>query len=149
MPLYSRLLFFTRRFPYGVGECWKRDDLVAMAPYFEEVVVIPEWSDNAIRHDFDLPSNVRIEEPILGYCESLWDATTLITTDWHRTQLAELARQISSGHLRRIGSCLAAIEFQRNFLSECRRRNLFNTKPSETVLYFFWGRRAAEILPIL
>lgn len=148
-----QLLYFTAHFPYGMGERWKVDDLKAMSPYFDKVVIVPFQRVNGEPHTYcDIPHNVEIQRPLLpaagARTRSYWWGLPKALLR-HSLTRSEVLRQIQTGRHAFVASCLQEISTTWQALDEFKRRRLLNDPATDTSLFFFWGVGAANMIPFL
>jgi colanic acid/amylovoran biosynthesis glycosyltransferase len=145
----KRLLFFTASYPYGIGENWKRDELQVLSGYYSSIEIFPfTYAGN--RKPKPLPQNVSAHQPVLERNDGVREHLGLIFTGGRLGYyLKEFFR--SRVYLKRswlVNWLVASIQTE----VLCRSRqfqHILSVEDKSTVLYFYWSREWAYVIPFL
>ena len=145
----KRLLFFTASYPYGIGENWKRDELRVLSAYYNSIEIFPfTYAGNKVPKP--LPQNVSTHEPVLERNERVRAHLGLIFTGGRfGYYLKEFFR--SKVYLKRswmVNWLVASI--QTEILCRSKQfQHILSIEDKNTVLYFYWSREWAYVIPFL
>lgn len=148
----KKVVFFTNSFPFGIKELWKASQIEALAGEFDDVLVAPLHFGRD-RTPAALPDRVRVVGPLLE-------------TEGARFKRSDLLRIVNPRlriHLRALLAGLLASDAPRAALRQwatdalkveriVRDRKIWPALQKEmegAVLYFFWGKGWADVLPFL
>lgn len=146
----SKLVYFTNSFPYGHGENWKYTELLIFAKYFDYIVVVPlSYGGNKTARN--LPNAIKTLTPLFvsdSYKGNSFNAIKLFIRYplYFYRLFQELDKVQNFDHLKSL-----VVEFQkvnRILNSEYFKSHVF-PELDDAILYFFWGKGYADILPFL
>lgn len=139
-----QIVFFTTLFPYGLGEEWKRSEIVALVEGGWNVHVVP-----LVPHDGDpvrLPDDVAVHPPLLAGPVRWPGARIILRTIG--ALLRELPVALRAGpRLPRVRALLRATVDKVRVVGASAGLDI---PPARwRVVYFYWGRGAAESTNLL
>ncbi len=148
----KRLLYFTLSYPYGIGEQWKRHELLVLKNHFNDITVIPfDYGGNPDHPKSFLPgikykdplftkyqdhsllmalAEIFLSKKIFFYLKEL-----ILKKVW--TDRRKLRRWILNAHL-----------LERLRKHPVVKAELINAV-TPTIAYFFWSKKSAEIIPFI
>jgi glycosyltransferase involved in cell wall biosynthesis len=144
------LIYFTNSFPYGYGENWKYIELEKLSKYFDSIYVAPlTYNGNSSARN--VPTKVKVIKPTLK-SDSL--KTTLKDAIWFSLinpkillrVLIELNRIKSIRDIKKL--LVDAMKVGR-ILHSSSYKDFVEPLLDGSLLYFFWGKGYADILPFI
>jgi glycosyltransferase involved in cell wall biosynthesis len=148
-----RLLFFTNSYPYGLGELWKRNELIILASLFKEINVIPfSYGGNKANPKILSIENIKFHNPLFESEEikiKYLDIFKLFLNKYYFIMLKEflqLLRYPSKNNFIRLFSSAKRAQLM---LDNKNLYSTLNSDKSNTILYFYWGQGASEFLPFI
>lgn len=134
-----QIVFFTTLFPYGLGEEWKRSEILALVEGGWEVHVVP-----LVPHDgapVRLPDDVVVHPPLLAV-PVRWPGGRVLLRILGALALELPVAMRASPRLPRVRALLRATLDKVRVVAAAARLDI---PPAEwRVIYFYWGRGAAE-----
>jgi glycosyltransferase involved in cell wall biosynthesis len=147
-----RLIIFTNYYPYGYGDFFVEKELrFHYLNGFNEIVIFPLCSEGDLNFPvIDLP--IRVEKPLLNF--SIWDKWRILLHGFNPfSNNNYIFREFFVNHV------YSNLTWFRNWFSSSllinalfkkRRFNrILDLVDKNTVLYFYWGDKAAQIIPFL
>lgn len=145
-----KLVYFTDSYPFGLGEQWKANELAELVDHFETVTVVPFSYGGNFDHPKALPRGVTLKGPLFKESRITLrkiDVFKVIFNRYIAQFLGEFFRRRVYINFRRFVSwilgCLNVLRLMKHPVI----REVLNEGGSDTVLYFYWGKGACEILP--
>ncbi len=148
-----RLLFFTNSYPYGLGELWKRNELIILSSSFQEINVIPfSFGGNKNNPKTLSIHNIRFLNPLFeseGIKIKYLDLIKLFFNKKIFILLIEFVHILRNPSKNKFVRFLTSAKKAQLMLFNKDFMSLLNSEESNTVLYFYWGQGASEILPFI
>ncbi|HEY4156232.1 MAG TPA: glycosyltransferase, partial [Puia sp.] len=148
-----KLFYFTSSYPYGLGERWKTNELKELVHHFDQITVVPY----SYEHNFDnpkkLPEGVALSGPLFrdsSLSLSRLKAPVQILFSRHRKIfISEFFKKRVYRKKSHFVSWLMATLNALRLLDHPVIRRILQDGDDQTILYFFWGKGSAEILPFI
>ena len=142
----KRLIMFTAAYPYDRTNVWKGQELSAFRSVFDKVYVAPLYQRQRELSP-DLPENVRVLPPVFPIDARPQTAFGRIVSLLNRRLLQHIAHSERARHVRDFRRFWAAIaDLEAILQSEAWRDHVAPLLP-DSLLYFFWGRGYASVIP--
>lgn len=146
----KNLLYFTNSFPYGIGEQWKANELSVLVNYFTSITVVPFSYGGNYNQPKVLPKNVLLEEPLYtkdGFYISKLDWLKIVCSKYAIIFLKEFfSKKVYSNKAYLINWAVACKQVLL-LVNHPRLNKILDNATDNTVMYFFWGKGACELLP--
>jgi glycosyltransferase involved in cell wall biosynthesis len=146
-----KLVFFTNTYPYGIGEQWKKNEIEAFVRHFEEIRVVPLSFGYNKDNPKILPAKARLDGPLFEKEGIIIRPKDIFKILFHKHVYSFLHEFFSKKVFRSkkhiISWAVATLNIIR-LLSHNTIR-MIDTLPDNTVLYFFWGRGASDVIPFI
>lgn len=144
------VFYFTRSFPYGIGEEWKAVELEHLARAVDVIVVPYTFDGNRVARN--VAEGVEVCRPLFED-EPSWTRKTAakrVFRSRHRSYFArELIRSVAFRRRAWLRSWLWASASLDALVDTLGASGILDAfKPSD-VLVFFWGRGSCDVLPLL
>jgi glycosyltransferase involved in cell wall biosynthesis len=147
-----RLLYFTASYPYGLGEEWKKNELVVLRNFFEEIIVIPFHYGN----NFNSPrlpiEGVTYIKPLfdsLPSCSPIKEMASIFSSSRTFFYLTVLFKEKAYRNYFCFRQWLSSASLIENTRKKQPIIRYFFQTDQKTIAYFFWGRKTSEIIPLL
>lgn len=147
-----KLILFTNNFPYGIREKWKIDEIDLLSLHFDLIDIVPFKGHEIINLNITQYKNINFYQPLSSLPIKL-NYRTLLFSLFSRNifyYILELIRLIkirpSKNNLIKF---LNSIEKSRIILNSEYFKKLLCLNNSDTILYFYWGVGASEVIPFL
>lgn len=145
-------MFFTATFPYGIGEAWKRADVLLLSQHFKHICIQPlEGSPDDLKDGSWIPDNVVVQEPLF--------ASSGLRLTWHGVLrglrlspwrvLRESLVAWRRGGRRAVVDVLVVAEKTVNVLQHPAVRKLLKSGNKRVLFYFYWGLGIATAIPFV
>ncbi|MFN1835365.1 glycosyltransferase [Balneola sp. MJW-20] len=145
-----KILYFTESYPYGLGEQWKTNELKILVRHFEDIEVIPfHYNSNHIPVDpikgitYHKPLFEKIPNPRVFF--KFWSILKSKKRYYFFKEFFKKKIFTIDKFKQWVSSSFLIDELLRN---EILKEKLLRTS-SNTIAYFFWGRKSAEIIPLI
>jgi len=145
----SELFLFTASYPYGLGENWKRDELNILSQYYNSITIYP-FTYGGNNQPKSLQPNVKADHPVLDTMSHMRRHIHKIFTGGRfRFYLSELFRsQVYKKRTWTISWLVASIQTEL-LCRSMQYRKISDHLLQQPVLYFFWSREWAYVVPFL
>ncbi len=146
-----RLIYFTNAYPYGIGEQWKTNELTVFKKYFDRITVVP-FSYLGNEKNVPFIEGIEYTKPLFERSGPVYLFNVLGAVFFSKHTPAFVKELISSKayrHKPRIVSWLHSSHKAALLLKNKKLKNIFEGSDCNTILYFFWGREASEVIPFL
>lgn len=148
----TEILFFTARFPYGVGEAWKRADVMTLASEFRKITILPlEGDPDAVTDLSWLPENVFVETPLFESLRvrltRIGVARSVLLSPF--AVLAECRLAYKRGGRSAVIDVLVAAQKVRRLLAHSKIKSAIARSGERVIYYFYWGVGSADIIPFV
>jgi colanic acid/amylovoran biosynthesis glycosyltransferase len=148
----KKLIYFTASFPYGIGEQWKANELNELINYFKEITVIPYSYAGNKHHPKSVDKSIVVEKPLFDDERNIISIFQLAKILLHKKAPYFLVEFFSKKVYTKkkwfiswSNASLTAIKL----LKHPTIKEIIQSGDKHTVLYFYWGRGSAEILPFI
>lgn len=133
-----------------MNSLWKRNELLGLIKYFDKIIVVPFTSKDYKLED-QLPENITVVPPIIVNDKT--SQKLKLVSILHSKYVFPFLREFlkKKVFLRRT-HFLDWLEYSYNVVRLLKNReiiSLVSNSDSNTILYFFWGRGIADILPFI
>lgn len=147
-----KLIYFTNSYPYGLGEEWKKNELITFAKYFASVVVVP-FSYSGNKDACEYLEGISYSKPIFENSEPIKlkhiDLFKIILSPSFKVFLKEFFdNKVYLSKVKLIQWGTACLKMDAIKSSEIFKRYA-NCADNDTVFYYFWGRDTSEVVPVL
>ena len=146
-----RLIYFTNAYPYGIGEQWKTYELNVFKKYFDSITVVPFSYLGNYQH-VPFIEGIRYHKPLFEKDISFRLPNVIPSVFFSRHTgrfLQELFTSNAYKSRARTMSWLYASHKANRLINNSRLQEVLGSSDADTVLYFFWGREASEIIPFI
>ncbi|MBS1774570.1 MAG: glycosyltransferase [Bacteroidetes bacterium] len=145
------LIFFTNHYPYGIGEQWKKNELSVFNENFDKITVIPYSYGNNKNQRKELPDKAVLQNPLFeqdGIILKKSDFLKILFHKYASVFIKEfLTKRVYKSKINTISWACATIGIIRMLAHPAIKK--LNELSSDTVLYFFWGRGIADVIPFI
>jgi glycosyltransferase involved in cell wall biosynthesis len=145
-----KLFFFTGTYPYGPGEQWKKNELDILVNHFDEITIIPYSFGGNFDNPKQLPKGVKLEQPLFRHDGFILNKTDIHKILFHKYSIAFVteffAKKVYTQKAKVVDWMQSTLNIIK-LLSHPTVKQVLNT--DSAVLYFFWGRGAADVLPFI
>lgn len=145
-----RLYYFTESYPYGLGEQWKTNELQVLVHEFDEVIVVPFSYAGNSDHPVTLPAGVKLIGPLFEKEDfTKADVIKLIGSRFLIAFFKEfLQKKVFFKKVHLMQWLVASLRIHK-LAKHPLLLDIVQNGTSEDILYFFWGRGTADVLPFL
>jgi colanic acid/amylovoran biosynthesis glycosyltransferase len=148
----NKLILFTNSYPYGIGELWKHNELKLLSSQFDVILVIPlTFGGNVNPKDIPL-DNVEVLKPIIQLKQiklNHFDLLIFLLSKFSVTIIKELICLKIKNAKKNLIKLLNSAKRARLIIENKKIKEIIDTDNSQTILYFYWGLGASEILPFI
>lgn len=145
-----KLLYFTNSYPFGIGEQWKANELKELVHHFESITVIPFCYDGNFDNPKPLPPGVDLKRPLFEDWNIQLRKSDIVRVIFSSFSIAFFReffdRRVYTNKKRVVSWILGCLNVIRLMKHPVIRTVLAEADRS-TVLYFYWGKGACEVLP--
>lgn len=151
MSVRTKMYYFTNAYPYGMSMLWKQYELETFRKYWDEITVIPfgYWSNTQPQNKVE---GVHYMEPLFPdqqYISLRRKLLAIIFSPYVFLFIKELFSRpvLTSRHhfINWILDSYTALSLSRHPVI----KNLLKSSDENTVWYFYWGRNASLVIPLL
>lgn len=145
-----KLIFFTASYPYGIGQQWKKNELEYLRKYFSEIQIIPlSYGGNETPHQ--VPEGVSYVKPVLYDKKSSikFFLTNFFSFQGMNVFISDFFEKKVYEKYSRLKSWVYCICLTRHLLKNPSIREILYNRTDDLVLYFYWGKGAAFIVPFI
>jgi colanic acid/amylovoran biosynthesis glycosyltransferase len=148
-----KLIYFTASYPFGLGELWKANELEVLANEFDEIIVIPYSHDGNFDSPKKLPDRVKLLGPLFkgaSFSYKRWEGIKkILLSRFRKPFLKEFFTRKAFQSRSRFVSWLTASLNALRLMNHPVIKQITGSLDKDTILYFFWGKGAAEFLPFI
>jgi colanic acid/amylovoran biosynthesis glycosyltransferase len=148
-----KLIYFTASYPYGLGEQWKANELRELVNHFEEITVVPYSYDGNFENPKTLPAGVQGEKPLFRESAFAFSKINGLIKIWKSRYRRSFIKEFrykkvyrSKAHF--VSWIYASLNVIR-LMDHPTIQRISQSMDRQTILYFFWGKGAAEFLPFV
>jgi colanic acid/amylovoran biosynthesis glycosyltransferase len=146
-----KLFYFTYCYPYGMGEEWKANELNELVKYFDEITVVPFYYGGNYDNPKTVPEGIKVAVPL--FKEAGDSGKTSVYKIIGNKNSPDFIKEFISKKVflskGRLISWLGATRHAIALLKHPFIKNILKSGDKQTVLYFYWGKGSAEMLPFI
>ena len=147
-----KLFYFTLSYPWGIGEEWKRNELMELRHHFSRVTVVPYSHDGNMDDPKPVPEGVQCLEPLFpasNYQVPRRRILDILRSGHRAAFLSEFFGKRVFLDRRTARSWLEATGKTLDILNHPTIRGVLREADEDTVFYFYWGKGICQIMPFL
>ena len=147
-----KLFYFTLSYPWGIGEEWKRNELMELRHHFRKVTVVPYSHDGNMDDPKPVPEGVECLRPLFpasNYQVSKRRVFEILRSRHRRAFLAEFFGKRVFLDRGRARSWLDATGKTLDILKHPTIGAVLREADEDTVFYFYWGKGICQIMPFV
>jgi len=145
-----KLFFFTGTYPYGPGEQWKKNELDILVNHFDQITIIPYSYGGNFDNPKQLPKGVKLEQPLFRHDGFILNKTDVFKILFHKHGFAFIKEFFTKKVYKQKVKVVDWMQSTLNIIKLLSNPSLKQVLNADnTVLYFFWGRGSADVLPFI
>lgn len=148
----AELVIFTNNFPFGSGETFLEEEIGYLSKSFDRIHIFPLFYGNK-KSSRTLPKNVTFSEPFIHFDIKRDKINYLLAGVFNLSPVAFAVKEFFQKRVfknkKHFQNWLGATLMTRILLKKRNRKSIFDKISDNSVLYFYWGDKTSNIIPLI